>query len=367
MKLLVLTSRYTANRDIIGEDFGRQTRLFSALKKFKHDIGFFAADYRKFEKKNVKLHGINISIRPFSIFHFFSFIKNLDSALKSKEYDFLIASSDPLWGVIGYVFAKKHDVKFIYDLHDNYETYATYNIPFFRHMDNFVLKNADLVTTVSFALKNKIKPIRAKNVFVVQNGADTKLFKPMDRLHCRNALKLPKNAKIIAYAGSIQRLQGINLLVDVFNELKEEIKNLKLAIAGRFVKGEEKYINLDYEGVIYLKSLAQDKIVRLINAADVVVVPNPANAFTKYCFPYKVVEYMACNAPVVATDVGDVGLFLRRFKGSLCKENDRSDMKEKIRLQLQNKRAKYGYRAAAMSNSWENIALRLDKVLKENI
>ena len=34
MKILVLTSRYTATRDIIGEDFGRQTRLFEALKKF---------------------------------------------------------------------------------------------------------------------------------------------------------------------------------------------------------------------------------------------------------------------------------------------------------------------------------------------
>src|SRR3990167_5566528 len=60
MKILVLTSRYTATRDIIGEDFGRQTRLFAALKKLGHDIDFFVADYRKHENKNVKLHGIEV-------------------------------------------------------------------------------------------------------------------------------------------------------------------------------------------------------------------------------------------------------------------------------------------------------------------
>ena len=48
MRILVLTSRYTATRDIINEDFGRQTRLFEALKKLNHNIDFFCADYKKF-------------------------------------------------------------------------------------------------------------------------------------------------------------------------------------------------------------------------------------------------------------------------------------------------------------------------------
>ncbi|MEK6984311.1 MAG: glycosyltransferase family 4 protein [Nanoarchaeota archaeon] len=365
MKLLVLTSRYTANRDIIGEDFGRQTRLFSALKKLGHEIDFYVADYRKLENKDLRLHGINVKIRAFSVLNFFSFLMSLNHILKCKKYDAVIASSDPLWGIIGYIFAKRHNVRFIYDLHDNYETYASYQIPFFKYIDNFVLTKADLVTAVSHSLRNKVMPIREKKVFVVQNGFEAGIFKPKDRLKCRKELKLPINAKIIAYAGSIQRVQGIDLLVDMFNDLKNKIKNLKLAIAGRFVKGEEKYINLDYGGIIYLKSLGQDKVAELINAADVVVVPNPANAFTKYCFPYKVVEYMACNVPIVATNVGDTGLFLSKFKDSVCKENDEKDIAEKIKIQLG--KGRVSYRKDAMKNTWENIASRFDKVLKENI
>src|SRR3989338_9007162 len=112
MRILVLTSRYTATRDIIGEDFGRQTRLFSSLKKLGHDIDFLCADYRKHENKDLKLHGINIMIRPFGLVHFFDFILSLNNALKNKDYDVMISTSDPLWGVIGYFFANKSKVKF---------------------------------------------------------------------------------------------------------------------------------------------------------------------------------------------------------------------------------------------------------------
>ena len=366
--------------DIIGEDFGRQTRLFSALKKLKHDIDFFVADYRKFEKKNMKLHGINIAIRPFGILYFLSFMKNLYDVLKSyrnfvsgelknkkllsnKKYDVLIATSDPLWGFIGYIFSKKHKVKFIYDLHDNYETYATYKLPFFGHINNFVIKNADLVTTVSYTLKDKIKNIRKNNVFVIQNGFDDKLFKPLNKAKCRKLLKLPKNGKIIAYAGTIQRSQGLDILIDAFKNLKNKIGNIYLVLAGKFFRGEDKFIDLKQDKIIYLGSLPQDKIVLLINAADVAVVPNPDNDFTRYCFPYKVVEYMACNIPIVATNIGDISKLLSKHKDSLCKPNNINDMANKIRIQLNKYRI--NYRKAAMSNTWSSIAKKLDKILKQ--
>ncbi len=82
MKILVLTSRYTATRDIIEEDFGRQTRLFEALKKFKHEIHFFCTDYKKFENKNTSLHGIKVFIRPFRVFCFPKFISELKKTIK---------------------------------------------------------------------------------------------------------------------------------------------------------------------------------------------------------------------------------------------------------------------------------------------
>ncbi len=364
MKILVITSRYTATRDIIKEDFGRQTRLFEALRKFKHEIHFFCADYKRFENKNTSLHGIKVFIRPFGAFYFFNFVSELKKTIKREKYDLIIATSDPLWGSIGYFISKKYKIRFLYDLHDNYETYATYKIPFFKYLDNFIIKNSDLVTTVSYSLKNKIKSIREKNVFVIQNGVDTSLFKPLNKNKCKGYLKLPKNAKIIAYTGSLQRTQGVDLLIEAFNSLKKEIPNLHLLIAGRFLKGEERYINLKHKGIIYKGgSLPQKDIIKVINSADVAVIPNTLNNFAKYCFPYKVVEYMACNAPIVATDVGDVGRILSTYKNSLCRPNDIEDMKNKIKKQLKMKKA--NYRKTAEKNSWRNIAKKLDSLIRQ--
>ena len=366
MKILVLTSRYTANRDIIGEDFGRQTRLFEALRKFEHEIYFFCADYRMLESKNITLHGINVvirPIRPFNPYYILKFAYNLNNLISKEKFDLVVSTSDPVWGMFGFIFSRIHKITFLYDLHDNYEMYGTYKIPFFKYLDRFIIKKADILTTVSYSLKNKIKKLRKKKVFVIQNGVDTNLFRPMGKLVCRNMLKLPKEAKIIAYTGSIQRSQGVDLLIDAFNKLNKEIKNIKLVIAGRFVGKEESKINLRYDGVIYLKSLAQDKIVRLINAADVCVVPNRENDFTKYCFPYKIVEYMACNTPIVATKLGDVNSILRCYKDSLCLPDNTHDMYKKIKAQL--KKGKINYRKNLKSNTWDNIALELHNIISK--
>lgn len=364
MRILVLTSRYTATRDIIVEDFGRQTRLFSALKKLGHEIDFFVADYKKKENKNLRLHGLNVMIRPFGIFSFVNFIFELRNIVAKKKYDYLIASSDPLWGIISSMILYKTKTEFAYDWHDNYETYKSYSIPFFGWIDKISMKKADIVLTVSHALKEKLSRERKHDIFAVQNGVDLNLFKPMDKMKCRNSLGLPRNAKIIAYAGSIQQRQGVGLLVNVFNKLKKEMDNLKLVIAGRFVAGQEGRIDLNQDGIIHL-SLNQENVAKLINAADIAVVPNKDDDFTRYCFPYKVIEYMACNTPIVATRLGDVELLLKEFKGSLCNPDDEKDMHDKIEMQL--KKGKINYRKKLKNFTWDRIALKLDKILKEHL
>ncbi len=362
MKILVLTSRYTATRDIIGEDFGRQTRLFAALKKRGHDVHFFCADYRKKERKDVLLHGIWVMIRPFGIISIFSFISELKKTVARGKYDALIATSDPLWGVVGRYVSKKN-VPFIYDLHDNYETYAMYSIPFFGLFEKNAIKKADAITTVSHTLKEFIAPLRDEMVFVIQNGVDTSIFKPMPRENCRRILKLPRGSPIIAYAGTLQRRQGADILLEAFRDLRKEMPTLTLALAGRFFGNEEKKLNLSQEGVRYFGgNLTQKEVAMLINAANVAVVPNREDSFTLFCFPYKVVEYMACNVPIVATDVGDVGRLLEPFKGSLCLSDNKESMKRAIKKQLKQK--KINYRKAAMKNTWDSVAEDLEGVLK---
>lgn len=363
MKVLVLTSRYTASRDIIGEDFGRQTRLFEALGKLGHEIDFFCADYRKFEKRSVKLHGIGVLIRPFGFFYFFGFLKELNKLLENKKYDVLIATSDPLWGIMGYILAKRHNIKFIYDLHDNYETYATYKTPFFGFFDRHAVRNADAVTTVSYALKNKISKTRKNKVFVVQNGVNLKLFRPLDKNLSRKRLKLPLHSKIIAYTGSLQKSLGVDILVDAFEKIREEMPDARLLLVGRLSAGRRDMPDIKKKGVIWFDALKQEDVVLAINAADVAIMPSPSNEFTKYCFPYKCVEYMACNTPIAATGLSDVKLMLKDYQSSLCAPDNPNDLCKKIKIQMG--KGKINYRKKLRDFTWDNIALKLHKIIME--
>lgn len=362
MKILVLTSRYTASRDIIDEDFGRQVRLFEQLAKLGHKIDFFCADYKRFENRNVKLHGINILVRPFKVASFFSFLSNLNELVKNNRYGIIIATSDPLWGVVGYFLSKKHKKMLVYDVQDNYVTYKSYSIPLLGFFDRLVEKNADLVMCASNALAKKVMKTRRKKTIVIPNGVDMGIFRPLSREISRKRLKLP-DAKIIAYIGSVQKIQGVDILMDVFEEIGKEIKNAKLLIVGRIGTSRKENFDFERKDVIYLGSLPQKDVVYAINASDVLVLPYPRNLFTEFMLaPYKLVEFMACNKPVVITDVGEMRQHIKD-KNMVAKAGDVFDLKEKIKYALTLK--KVNSREAAMEFEWKSIAKRLDKAIRE--
>jgi|TARA_B100001971_G_C18209250_1_gene549573 glycosyltransferase involved in cell wall biosynthesis len=363
MKILVFTSRYTAGRDIIDEDFGRQVRIFEQLVKLGHSIDFFCADYLKLENKDVKLHGINVFIRPFKPAKILDLISKFKKTIEKNNYDWIVATSDPLWGVFGYFLAKKFKIKFMYDVQDNYLLYKSYKIPFFGIFERYVTRNSDLVMCASNNLTDKVKKIRRKKIVTISNGVDTKIFKPLSKTISRKKLNLPSNAKIISYIGTVQRLQGVDILMDTFEELRKEMKDAKLLIVGKIGTFAKENFDFDKEGIIYLGSLPHKKVIYAINASDVIVMPYPNNTFTEFMFaPYKLMEFMACNKPLIITDAGEMKKHIKNKK-MIAKAGDVKDLKEKIKYALKLK--KMNLRKKAMEFDWKNLASKLNKTLED--
>lgn len=361
MKILVFTSRYTASRDIISEDFGRQIRLFEQLGKLNHKVDFFCVDYKKFEKKDLKLHNINVFIRPFKPIKFFSFLLEFKKILSGKSYDIIISTSDPLWGVIGFFFSRSEKIKFIYDVQDNYLIYQSYKIPFFGIFERYVVRNSDLVICASNILTNNVKKIRKGKTITIPNGVDTSLFKPINKIVSRKKLSLPVKTKIISYIGSIQKVQGVDILIEAFRELKKKF-NVKLLIVGRIGTVNKEQFDFDEEDILYLGSLSQKDVVYAINASDVLVIPYPKNSFTEVMMaPYKIVEFLACNKPIVITNVGEIKKLIKD-KNMIAKPSDIKDLNKKIMYAL--KVGSVKSRQTALKFDWERIASVLNKKIK---
>ncbi len=107
--------------------------------------------------------------------------------------------------------------------------------------------------------------------------------------------------KILIYAGGLYERYGLKMLVDGF--LKADIKESELWIYGKgpFVSTLLEYCKVDTR-IIYKGICPNDEVVNAEKIATLLVNPRPTHeAFTKYSFPSKNMEYMVSGTALLTT------------------------------------------------------------------
>lgn len=106
---------------------------------------------------------------------------------------------------------------------------------------------------------------------------------------------------IIMYAGGLNEMYGIQLLVDVFSLLQEPGFILWLFGKGDMVNKIKIAANND-QRIKYWGFLPNNKVMEKARNATVLINPRPTNQdFTAYSFPSKTLEYMVTGRPVITT------------------------------------------------------------------
>jgi teichuronic acid biosynthesis glycosyltransferase TuaC len=104
---------------------------------------------------------------------------------------------------------------------------------------------------------------------------------------------------------------------------KNRRKNYRLAeMAVQLIKSDEIQLLAPYP-------IPHDEVVRYLNSVNAVVVPSLMEGS-----PNVVKEAMACNCPVVATNVGDIAWLFGDTEGYYLSSFDAKDMAKKIQLAL---------------------------------
>ena len=353
MKILVLMKRFGAGKDMVMQDFGRQIRLFGNIAK-KHNVDFFVPDYKKLERKDIRLHGMNFCIRPYSLLRHFSFISELKKSIKKNKYDVIVGTADPLLGILAYKLGRKYGIKSVYDMQDEYSVYSSYRIPFVQFLDKKSVIGSDVVLTVSDSLNRLVRQSRKKKTVTIQNGVDANAYKKYSKSAARKKLGLP-NKKIIVYVGEISRFKGVDILVESFKEVQKLVPDSCLLLSGPVVD-----VDIKSRNVIYEKYPEKWQVIAALSASDIAVLPNPKNRFSEYCFPYKLAEYMASGISIVATNMGDAGLLLK--ESSLCEPGDKFAMAAKIVENLVHP-TNNDYRGILKSLSWKSLSAKVESSL----
>lgn len=169
-------------------------------------------------------------------------------------------------------------------------------------------KIADLFSAKTiFVTKDLANKLNKRNSIIIPCGVDLDVFYPISKREARGKMNLLEDKRYVLFSSFFDN----------------SVKNYPLAKAA-----VEKINNLDIE-LIELKEYNREEVALLMNAVDLVLL----TSFTEGS-PQFIKEAMACNCPIVSTDVGDVKKVVENTKGCFIGEYDAQDIKNKIVLAL---------------------------------
>ena len=181
----------------------------------------------------------------------------------------------------------------------------------------YVLNNCDYITPNN---EHQVKPIRelvTKPVETVPNGIDTKLFgtKFNDRKKYRKELNLPER-KTILFVGWLIPRKDPETLIRAFTKLKLDLTKLQLIIMGSGVLESDMKklageLNIA-DRVIFAGSKSPEEMYMWYGAANLFVLPSLSEGR-----PNVILEAMASELPIVATNIGGTNELIKDGKNGL--------------------------------------------------
>ncbi len=207
--------------------------------------------------------------------------------------------------------------------------------PSFAPVVAWSINTSDGVTAVSNYLRKETFDHFdiSTDIEVIPNFIDTQRFRRQNKEHFKQAL-CPNGEKVIVHISNFRPVKNAPQVVDVFYRLRQDELPVKLLLVGDGpdrVPCEHKARELGvYDDIRFLGK--QDPVEEILSIADVFLMPSGSETFG-----LAALEAMACNVPVVASDVGGLPELVSNGEvGFLCPVDDTDAFTQRTRQLLLN-------------------------------
>jgi glycosyltransferase involved in cell wall biosynthesis len=245
--------------------------------------------YRQAE--SLKSHDVNLDylfLRGRGWGKYLAGIRTLRALLSQERFDIIHAH----YSYNGYVASYQDSVPVVTsfmgsDLLDDPDQGLIRKRVFNRIINKRVASRSALLICKSDEMKHQIsnRYNRSNHLEVIPNGVPFDVFMPLDRAECRSKLGLELNRQYVLFASDPHK------------------KNKNLTLAHKAWS----YLGNDSIELLTVHNQDQDTLNLYFNAVDVLICTSLSEGS-----PNVIKEAMACNLPIVSTDVGDV----RRVAGN---------------------------------------------------
>jgi glycosyltransferase involved in cell wall biosynthesis len=205
------------------------------------------------------------------------------------------------------------------------------------------------------------QPEAAGRVHVVPNGVDVSRFQA-------NKPYLParKDLVTIGFVGSLRPWHGVELLVEAFLRLRQELVPMRLLVVGDGpMRAQiEALCEREHADAVFTGTVCPTQVPGLLASMDIAVAPYPPmDRF--YFSPLKLFEYMAAGVAIAASASGQVSQVIDHGQTGLLYEPDDADGLYRVLQQLTSNatlRRQLGAsarEAAVHRHGWDSVAGRI--------
>jgi len=204
-----------------------------------------------------------------------------------------------------------------------------------------IIKQSDIIISLSKEMKDILEQeIHRKSIDLIPSFIMRSYFR-----------KIEKDDKRILFVGRLDKLKGIEFLIESLSYVKNEIPEVKLSIAGNgdFLPHLKKLVFMYGLGdkITFEGHLGEDAIADMYSKSEIFVFPSLMEGM-----PMVLLEAMSSGLPVIAFDIGPCVEALDGGKyGVLVKKGDIKDLSQKIIEILKNKEKRAYYSKMAMERS----------------
>ncbi len=207
----------------------------------------------------------------------------------------------------------------------------------------FLYRRADRIVVVSPAFKDHLIRywnVPATRISIVENGVETDLFH-LDpaATEVRKRLQL-EGRFLICYIGTMGNAHGLGTLLGAAEQLQTKLPSAMFLLIGEGAEKEqmmELAVARGLSNVQFLGQQPRERIPAYISAADLCLVMLKKTELFKTVIPTKLLEYMACECPVIVAVDGQARQIVEQAGAGVFVEPENSEALANAILELKSR------------------------------
>ncbi len=286
----------------------------------------------------------------------------------------------PFSGYMAYKISRRKRIPFVLEMGDiewetmkALKTHPRYRIKIIKMLENFLIKRADGITTMSPTLSSYFEKMYGRKVKTITSGIDTKFFSSNNKnIVLRKQLeKLVGNKKIMMYVGKLDKSSHVKDMIKVL----DKVNNVGLVIVGEG-NGKQELIDIASrlkvgDRCYFAGRVDHKNIPKYLNAADILAAPFAKDTVgAEFILNLKILEYMGMEKPIIVSKIGILKDFLKDC-AFLYNPGDIDDFAKQIKIIFSDKKktnlVSKAARKKILNYDWKILAKEMVDYYKEII